>query len=75
MLGGCTAVAEVCPIWRCTTCCPAHVTVGTEWAYMVVRILQPFKAIESRDTRPYAAVMRAGPSNKHGVKVAFMQAE
>lgn len=54
--------------------CPAHVLVDTECSYVVVRILQRFKAIEPRDDRPYTPVMRAGPSNKHGVKVGLVPA-
>ncbi|KAI1387796.1 cytochrome P450 [Hypoxylon trugodes] len=54
--------------------CPAHVMVDTECSYAVFRILQNFKAIEARDDEPYTAVMRVGPSNKNGVKVAFIPA-
>ncbi|KAK5991437.1 Cytochrome P450 monooxygenase lepH [Cladobotryum mycophilum] len=54
--------------------CPAHVLVATEAAYVIFRVLQRVKAIEPRDSGPYVAVMRAGPSNKNGVKVAFTAA-
>jgi cytochrome P450 monooxygenase len=54
--------------------CPAHVMVDTECSYMIVRILQRFKAIESRDDRPYQAVMGAGPSNMYGVHIGLMPA-
>jgi cytochrome P450 len=51
--------------------CPAHVMVDTECAYTLFRIFQRFKAVEARDSEPYTAVMRVGPSNLHGCKVAF----
>nr|QNH68019.1 PfpB [Penicillium sp.] len=54
--------------------CPAHVMVDTECSYTIFRLLQRFKAIESRDDKPYEAVMRVGPSNKNGCKVAFVPA-
>ncbi|KAK5997604.1 Cytochrome P450 monooxygenase lepH [Cladobotryum mycophilum] len=54
--------------------CPAHVMVDTECSYTIFRLLQVFKAIEPRDDEPYTAVMRVGPSNKNGCKVAFIPA-
>lgn len=54
--------------------CPAHVMVDTECSYMIFRLLQRFKEIEPRDPEPYVAIMRAGPANKNGVKVAFVPA-
>ncbi|KAL2071164.1 hypothetical protein VTL71DRAFT_12399 [Oculimacula yallundae] len=54
--------------------CPAHTMVDTECSYVIARILQTFKAIESRDDSPYIAVMRAGPSNKNGVQVGLVPA-
>lgn len=54
--------------------CPAHVLVDTECSVMIVNIVKKFKSIEARDDRPYTAVMRAGPSNLHGVKVGFVLA-
>jgi cytochrome P450 len=54
--------------------CPAHVMVDTECSYTIFRILQRFRAIEARDDEPYTGVMRLGPSNKNGVKVAFVPA-
>lgn len=51
--------------------CPAHVLVDTECSYMIFKIVREFESIEARDDRPYQAVMRAGPSNLHGVNVAF----
>ncbi|KAL7905491.1 cytochrome P450 [Trichoderma velutinum] len=50
--------------------CPAHILVATETAYVLTRFCQRFKTIESRDDRPYVPVMRAGPSNLHGVQIA-----
>ena len=54
--------------------CPAHALVTTEASYIIVRFLQRFKTITARDMEPYQAVMRIGPSNKHGCKVAFQLA-
>lgn len=51
--------------------CPAHVLVDTECSYMIIKIMREFQSIEARDDKPYTAVMRAGPSNLHGVKVGF----
>jgi len=48
--------------------------VDTECSYAIVKLLQRFKAIEARDDEPYTAVMRVGPSNKNGCKVAFVPA-
>jgi cytochrome P450 monooxygenase len=48
--------------------------VDTECSYTIFRILQRFKAIEVRDNEPYTVVMRVGPSNKNGCKVAFVPA-
>ena len=54
--------------------CPAHVMVDTECSYAIVRLLQRFNAVEARDDEPYTAVMRVGPSNKNGCRVAFVPA-
>ncbi|KAL4809103.1 cytochrome P450 [Aspergillus unguis] len=51
--------------------CPAQMMVMTEAAYMLVRLAQIYSRIESRDSNPYTAVMRVGPSNKTGVLVAL----
>ena len=48
--------------------------VDTECSYVIVKILRKFKHLEPRDDEPYKAVMRAGPSNLHGVKVGFVKA-
>ncbi|KAB8067550.1 cytochrome P450 [Aspergillus leporis] len=50
--------------------CPAQMMVQTECAYMLVRMAKNYRRLESRDSRPYRPVMRIGPSNKHGVKIA-----
>jgi cytochrome P450 monooxygenase len=55
--------------------CPAHVLVDTECSYVILRIVRMFERIEARDERPYTAVMRAGPSNLHGVKVGLVPAQ
>ena len=51
--------------------CPAHVMVDTECSYVIYRLFKKFGAIEARDSKPYTAVMRVGPSNANGCKVAF----
>lgn len=51
--------------------CPAQFMVQTESAYMIVRLAQTYRRIEPRDSNPYKAVMRVGPSNKTGVLVAL----
>ncbi|KAK4240413.1 cytochrome P450 [Achaetomium macrosporum] len=68
------------PMWRFVPfgggprICPAHVLVDTEASYVLLRVLQQFKEIVPRDDRPYAAVMRIGPSCKWGVHVALVPA-
>ncbi|KAM0802942.1 putative cytochrome P450 [Usnea florida] len=54
--------------------CPAHVMVDTECGYAIVRLLQRFKEVVARDDEPYTGVMRVGPSNKNGCRVAFVPA-
>lgn len=51
--------------------CPAQMMVQTEAAYVLVRLARAYRRIEARDSKPYTAVMRIGPSNKTGVQVAF----
>ncbi len=53
--------------------CPAHVMVNTECSYTLLRILQRFKTIEPRNDEPYTAVIRVGPSNKNGCRIAFFR--
>ncbi|KAM7215915.1 putative cytochrome P450 [Rhypophila decipiens] len=72
--------AEARPLWNFVPygggprMCPAHVMVDTECSFVLFRILQRFRAIEARDSKPYKAVMRVGPSNKNGCKVGFVAA-
>lgn len=51
--------------------CPAQMMVQTEAAYMLARLARAYSRIEARDPEPYRAVMRIGPSNKTGVKIAL----
>jgi len=51
--------------------CPAQMLVTVEASYVLARIIQRYKRIEARDPNPYVGVMRVGPSNKYGVKVAL----
>jgi cytochrome P450 monooxygenase len=47
--------------------------VTAETTYVLARIMQRYKRIEARDLDPYVGVMRVGPSNKTGVKVALFK--
>lgn len=51
--------------------CPAQMMVQTEAAYILAHLAKTFSRIEPRDSAPYVPVMRIGPSNKTGVKVAM----
>ncbi|KAM0210270.1 hypothetical protein ACHAQD_010786 [Fusarium lateritium] len=51
--------------------CPAQMMVQTEAAYILAHLAKIFSRIEPRDSAPYVPVMRIGPSNKTGVKVAM----
>jgi cytochrome P450 monooxygenase len=53
--------------------CPAQMLVTAETTYVLARIMQRYKRIEARDLDPYVGVMRVGPSNKTGVKVALFK--
>lgn len=53
--------------------CPAQMLVTAETTYVLARIMQRYKRIEARDPNPYVGVMRVGPSNKTGVKVALFK--
>jgi cytochrome P450 monooxygenase len=50
--------------------CPAQMMVQTEACYMLARMAREFSILEARDPEPYRAVMRIGPSNRNGVKIA-----
>lgn len=49
--------------------CPAQQMVYTDAAYIIVRILQQFNAIENHDPRPWAENFRMIVENRDGVKV------
>ncbi|EHK20480.1 uncharacterized protein TRIVIDRAFT_49165 [Trichoderma virens Gv29-8] len=51
--------------------CPAQMMVQTESAYMLFQLAKKYSRLECRDPEPYTAVMRIGPSNINGVKVAL----
>ena len=51
--------------------CPAHMMVQTEAGYMLYRLAREFSRVEARDSAPYTGVMRIGPSNKTGTKIAL----
>ncbi|CAI7621811.1 unnamed protein product [Penicillium manginii] len=50
--------------------CPAQLLVTTEASYVISRFCRKFKLIENRDSKGYVPVMRAGPVNTNGVKIA-----
>lgn len=54
--------------------CPAQIQVTIEASYCIARIMQRFKAIECRDPAPYTPIMRVGPVNQTGVKIALVPA-
>lgn len=37
---------------------------------MLARMAREYRRLEARDPTPYKAVMRIGPSNKNGVRIA-----
>ncbi|KAJ4248745.1 hypothetical protein NW762_012583 [Fusarium torreyae] len=51
--------------------CPAQMMVQTEAAYILAHLAKTYSRIEPRDPAPYVPVMRIGPSNKTGVKIAM----
>jgi cytochrome P450 len=53
--------------------CPAQMMVQTECAYMLARMAKKYSRLEARDTKPYQAVMRIGPSSVNGVKIAVYE--
>jgi len=50
--------------------CPAQLLVTTEASYLIARFCRQFKTLECRDQRDYVPIMRAGPVNTNGVKIA-----
>ncbi|KAM5440986.1 hypothetical protein MferCBS31731_004125 [Microsporum ferrugineum] len=54
--------------------CPAQLLVTTEASYVIARFCIRFKCVESRDPGGYVPVMRAGPVNTRGVKIAVTAA-
>ncbi|KAE8153457.1 cytochrome P450 [Aspergillus avenaceus] len=53
--------------------CPAQMLVTAEASYVLARLMRTYKRIEARDPNPYVGVMRVGPSNKTGVKIALFK--
>lgn len=51
--------------------CPAQMIAQTEAAYILVRLARVYRRIEARDSKPYTAIIRIGPSNKTGIQVTF----
>ncbi|UDD64515.1 hypothetical protein AFCA_011751 [Aspergillus flavus] len=49
---------------------PAQLLVTTEASYVVARFCQRSKAVENRDVNGYIPIMRAGPVDSNGVKIA-----
>ncbi|KAI0911298.1 cytochrome P450 [Ustulina deusta] len=54
--------------------CPAQLLVTTEASYVIAQFCRRFKAVESRDVNGYVPIMRAGPVNTNGVKIAITPA-
>ena len=54
--------------------CPAQQMVLTESAYVVVRLMQEFRALESRDAEPWTESLKVTVANRNGVKVSLTPA-
>ena len=52
--------------------CPGQALVLMEIGYIVVRLLQEFRWIESRDDRPWVENLKLTMSNKNGIVVGFI---
>jgi len=51
--------------------CPGQALAMAEMSYIIVRLLQEFKKIESRDARPWLENLKMTFSNRNGVQVAL----
>jgi len=54
--------------------CPAQLLVTTEASYVLARFCRQFRTLENRDKNGYIPIMRAGPVNTNGVKIAVTKA-
>jgi len=53
--------------------CPGQAFVLSEISYTVFRILQEFKAIQSRDDKPWVENMKLTMSNANGVVIGLIR--
>lgn len=54
--------------------CPAQQLVGTEVAYVIVRMVQEFARLESADEHPWTEQWKLGPHSKYGCRVVLTPA-
>ena len=54
--------------------CPAQQLVNTEAAYVTVRMMQEFAAVDRRDEHEWTEQWRIGPHSKYGCKVSLVPA-
>ncbi|KAF7923846.1 uncharacterized protein EAE98_007664 [Botrytis deweyae] len=55
--------------------CPAQQMVFIDSAYIIVRVMQKFSKIESRDSRPWMERFRMAVENGNGVRIRLVQDE
>ncbi|KAF7870099.1 uncharacterized protein EAF02_009289 [Botrytis sinoallii] len=53
--------------------CPAQQMVFIDSAYIIVRVMQKFSKIESRDSRPWMERFRMAVENGNGVRIRLLQ--
>ncbi len=63
---------EYLPFGGGTRICPAQQYALTEIAYVVVRLVQRFKSIDSRDPKPWEELIRMTLLSKNGVQVGMI---
>ncbi|MCJ1307161.1 hypothetical protein MMC25_000807 [Agyrium rufum] len=54
--------------------CLAQQLVLVETSYMIIRLMQKFANLESRDDRPWEECLKLSVRSKHGVKVGLLPA-
>jgi cytochrome P450 len=54
--------------------CPGQQLALTEASYVLVRMAQEFKSVESRDDRPWTEDLKLTAANLHGCRVALTPA-
>ncbi|TGO47587.1 hypothetical protein BCON_0271g00080 [Botryotinia convoluta] len=53
--------------------CPAQQMVFIDSAYIIVRVMQKFSKMESRDSRPWIELFRMAVENGNGVRIRLVQ--